>query len=615
MLPSTLLPAPYISFPVRVRTGTCPSFAPARAYHAIVSPLFSRFDLHFHRFRHSHVSLRAARRSPATSSRRRGRRATTQTNHDKFDYYDDDDNDYDDGDDEYYDDDDDEEEEDEEGGDEEGMMPLEKMRRWLNNKPRGFGEGKVYDTFVEDKLLDEMRHSREAQAANLKKLKSGVVSPKNSEEMKKKEAQVVPIGGRVRLVNLPKKKNIHRDLKSAFEGIPGIVNIVPAVLGNKKTRDPICKGFAFVDFKCEADAVRFIELYSGQSIAFGKIQKPIKCELENVHSSSPSPKPSANLNTAPLLMVSDEEEDSNEGINMENSALSSWDGTTLDDSDADNQIYREGEEWSSGGDPDSATVFKEGYGERVEEDGEEDSGDQDSATALVVDYDDKVEEENEEGSVGDNVAATAFMADYDDSVEEEDEEEEGSSDDQDAVTAFMADYDDSVEEEDEEEEEEGSLDDQDAVTAFMADYDDSVEEDEEESSVEDQDAAPAFMADYDDSVEEEDQEEGSVEDQDAATAFLEDDDSVEMQINSEIGSLLLEKVDRKPTAEPNSSAEVEQANVPKKKQTLKQKGKKKVPKLDVPGSAKRLKIKEKAVLSDVFAKYGSKAATAASKES
>ena len=62
----------------------------------------------------------------------------------------------------------------------------------------------------------------------------------------------------MRLVNLPKKKKIHRDLKSAFEGIPGIVNIVPAVTGNKKTRDPVCKGFAFVDFKCEADAVRCV---------------------------------------------------------------------------------------------------------------------------------------------------------------------------------------------------------------------------------------------------------------------------------------------------------------------------------------------------------------------
>lgn len=62
----------------------------------------------------------------------------------------------------------------------------------------------------------------------------------------------------MRLVNLPKKKNILRDLKSALQGIPGIINIAPAVIGNKKTRDPICKGFAFVDFKREEDAVRCV---------------------------------------------------------------------------------------------------------------------------------------------------------------------------------------------------------------------------------------------------------------------------------------------------------------------------------------------------------------------
>jgi len=72
------------------------------------------------------------------------------------------------------------------------------------------------------------------------------------------DAKLVPNGSRVRLVNLPKKKNILRDLKSALQGIPGIINIVPAVLGNKKTRDPICKGFAFVDFKREDDAARCV---------------------------------------------------------------------------------------------------------------------------------------------------------------------------------------------------------------------------------------------------------------------------------------------------------------------------------------------------------------------
>lgn len=67
-----------------------------------------------------------------------------------------------------------------------------------------------------------------------------------------------PCGIHVRVVNLPKKKNIHRDLKLAFDGTPGILNIIPAVSGNSKTRDPVCKGFAFVDFKSEEDAVRYL---------------------------------------------------------------------------------------------------------------------------------------------------------------------------------------------------------------------------------------------------------------------------------------------------------------------------------------------------------------------
>lgn len=64
-------------------------------------------------------------------------------------------------------------------------------------------------------------------------------------------------GFRVRLVNLPKKKNIHRDLQSAFKGVPGIVDIVPVVSGNKRTKDPICKGLAFIDFKSENEAFRY----------------------------------------------------------------------------------------------------------------------------------------------------------------------------------------------------------------------------------------------------------------------------------------------------------------------------------------------------------------------
>lgn len=77
-------------------------------------------------------------------------------------------------------------EEDEDEDDEGVVMPFEQMRKWLNNKPRGFGVGKVYDTSVEDKLLDEMRKSREAQAANLNKLKNNPTLPvaKRDEEKK-----------------------------------------------------------------------------------------------------------------------------------------------------------------------------------------------------------------------------------------------------------------------------------------------------------------------------------------------------------------------------------------------------------------------------------------------
>ncbi|KAL5826587.1 hypothetical protein ACOSQ4_018384 [Xanthoceras sorbifolium] len=95
--------------------------------------------------------------------------------------------------------DDEEQEEEQDDDDKEGMfLPFEEMKRWLENKPRGFGE---------------------------------------------------------------------------------------VVSGNKKTKDPICKGFAFVDFKSEEDATRFTQIFSKQSISFGKIQKQIKCEMMNSTSS------------------------------------------------------------------------------------------------------------------------------------------------------------------------------------------------------------------------------------------------------------------------------------------------------------------------------------------
>lgn len=235
-----------------------------------------------------------------------------------------------------------EEDEVDEEEEEEEIVGYDEMKEWLEKKPKGFGEGKVYDTSVEDKLFEEMQKSKQVQALNLKKLKT---NPIKNNVTKKIDEIVVPVRSRVRLVNLPKKRKIDRDLKSAFQGIPGITNIVPAVIGNKKTRDPVCKGFAFVDFKHEDDAVRFVELYTGQTITFGKIQKPIKCELVNAQSSS-SPGLNKNLNTV-LPLLPSFEEDSNEDSNMDDSAFDTWDETEVDDSDELQESDGEGQEFAT----------------------------------------------------------------------------------------------------------------------------------------------------------------------------------------------------------------------------------------------------------------------------
>ncbi|KAH7570204.1 hypothetical protein JRO89_XS05G0067500 [Xanthoceras sorbifolium] len=181
------------------------------------------------------------------------------------------------------DDDEQEEEDEEDDDDKEGMFLLfEEMKRWLENKPHGFGEGKVYDTSIEEKMLQEIEQSR---GAHWSIRTAFVASTPRGLLVALVVAKGVPSGFRVHLANLPKKKNIHRDLKSAFEGVPSIINISPVVSGNKKTKDPICKGFAFVDFKSEEDATRFTQIFSKQSISFGKIQKQIKCEMMNSTSS------------------------------------------------------------------------------------------------------------------------------------------------------------------------------------------------------------------------------------------------------------------------------------------------------------------------------------------
>lgn len=83
-----------------------------------------------------------------------------------------------------FDDFDDESEDDEDG---EMFVPFGKMKKWLENKPSGFGEGKVYDTSIEDKMLEEMEQSRKAQAANINKLKNNSIlsSPQKDNQNKK----------------------------------------------------------------------------------------------------------------------------------------------------------------------------------------------------------------------------------------------------------------------------------------------------------------------------------------------------------------------------------------------------------------------------------------------
>lgn len=210
--------------------------------------------------------------------------------------------------------------------DEDVVIPLENMTKWLENKPRGFGEGKVYDTSIEDKLFVEIEQSEEAQLANINKLKNNPVQP-TSKKDNHQVPEVIPSGVRVRLLSLPKKKNVHRDLQAAFKGVPSIINITPAVSGNKKTREPVCKGFAFVDLKSEDDANRFIQIFSTQSITFGKIQKKIKCELTNSFSPN-SVQQSAH--TTPQLRIPVLEEDPAADFDMVDS---SWEETASDESD------------------------------------------------------------------------------------------------------------------------------------------------------------------------------------------------------------------------------------------------------------------------------------------
>ncbi|OAY71452.1 hypothetical protein ACMD2_26391 [Ananas comosus] len=194
-----------------------------------------------------------------------------------------------------------EDEGDDDDDDAEAAMPFAEMRRWLERKPPGFGEGRTYDTAVEDRLLEEMERSRAAQLANVSNLRSQPARGEKKQDDPPGKLDPIQSGICVRVSNLPRKKNIHRDLQSAFKGFPGLINISPAVIANKKTRDPICKGFAFLYFESEAAAE------SKKNVEFGKVEKQIFCNIINPRSSSNSSMQLADTRTNTSLKHTDTE--------------------------------------------------------------------------------------------------------------------------------------------------------------------------------------------------------------------------------------------------------------------------------------------------------------------
>lgn len=157
-------------------------------------------------------------------------------------------------------------------------------------KPAGFGVGKTYTTDIEERLLREMGlggSGRKSEPAPAKHLIRAADSAKET-------GGDSTDGIHVRIWNLPKKKNIHKDLNLAFKRFPGLITINPANSANKKTRDPVCKGFAFLKMESLEAATRFVELYSSKSVLFGKVEKSIKCCIVDGHSSTDtSNKPSS----------------------------------------------------------------------------------------------------------------------------------------------------------------------------------------------------------------------------------------------------------------------------------------------------------------------------------
>eukprot|EP00249_Psilotum_nudum_P018438 c26804_g1_i2 orf=449-2269(+) len=156
-------------------------------------------------------------------------------------------------------------------------------------KPPGFGHGKVYDTSVEDMLLKEIEQGKTGQAlAALKreKIRKAVKDNKRNDGQKQEKAYTIPSGVEVWVSKLPKKKNIERDLRAAFSCVPGLLHIQAIASGNEKTRDPICKGSAFLIFADVGAAESFMRQFADKLISFGKIEKKPVYEYRNRSSST-----------------------------------------------------------------------------------------------------------------------------------------------------------------------------------------------------------------------------------------------------------------------------------------------------------------------------------------
>ncbi|KAG0569160.1 hypothetical protein KC19_6G069600 [Ceratodon purpureus] len=175
------------------------------------------------------------------------------------------------------------------------------MEEWMRNRPSGFGVGKEYDLALEEKLLAEIEADRKAQeAAKRNKGSKGKITPK------KPKVTEAPAGVEVWVGNLPRKRKVDRDLRAVFRNAPGLLHIRPIVEPeNEKTRDPMCRGFAFFTFATEDDAYDFVSMYNGVKVKFGKVEKKVTCEVAK--SDSPwHPKPDRRVISVPKLQVRDD---------------------------------------------------------------------------------------------------------------------------------------------------------------------------------------------------------------------------------------------------------------------------------------------------------------------